>query len=265
MKVVILCGGRGTRMHEETEFRPKPMVLVGGKPILWHIMKLYSHFGYNDFILCLGYKGEMIKQYFLNLDELTHDFTLKLGAGKKEIVHHENETPPWNITFAETGLDTETGGRIARIQKYIGGDEDFFLTYGDGVADVNVPRLYQYHKEKGKVVTVTGVRPRNPFGVIDVEAGLARTFAEKPQSEDWTSGGFFVCNKKVFNYITPDASCVFEQAPLRKLAREGEFAVYHHHNFWHCVDTLKDVKGLAYHYDQGNRPWMLWEKDCDYR
>jgi glucose-1-phosphate cytidylyltransferase len=246
-------------MHEETEFRPKPMVLVGGRPILWHVMKLYSHFGYNDFVLCLGYKGEAIKQYFLNIDELTHDFTLHLGSGKKEIFHHQNETPHWNITFADTGLDTETGGRIARIQKYIGDDEDFFLTYGDGVADVTIPQLYRYHKEKGKIVTVTAVRPKNPFGVIEIETGLARSFSEKPQSEDWTSGGFFVCNRKVFDYITPDAHCVFEQTPLRMLAREGQFAAYHHHNFWHCVDTLKDVKGLAYHFEHGNRPWMLWE------
>ena len=259
MKAVILCGGKGTRLREETEFKPKPMVMVGDKPILWHIMKLYSYYGVNDFILCLGYKGEMIKEYFLNYDEYTHDFTLQLGSGEKKILHHDNTTPNWNITFADTGQEAETGNRIARIKKYLGGDENFFLTYGDGVANVDIPELLKYHEEKGKTVTVTGIKPRNPFGVLEVDAGLVSTFAEKPKSNDWTNGGFFVCGKKVFDYLSDDGACIFEQTPLRKLAAEGNLAIYQHGDFWHCVDTFKDLKGLDHLYQKGERPWMVWE------
>ncbi len=260
MKTVILCGGRGTRLREETEYRPKALVTVGDKPILWHIMKLYSHHGFNDFILCLGYKGEMIKDYFLNYDELAHDFTLQLGSGTKKIIHHDNSTPNWNITFADTGLDTETGSRIARIQKYLGDDEEFFLTYGDGLADVNIPALYKFHKSRGKIATVTGIKPPNPFGVLDVENGLVNTFAEKPQLKDWANGGFLVCDKKVFNYLSDDRSCIFEETPLRSLAHDGQLAVFHHNDFWHCVDTLKHVEGLNNLYRKGQRPWMVWEQ-----
>lgn len=260
MKTVILCGGRGTRLYEETESKPKALVAVGTRPILWHIMKLYSHYGYNDFVLCLGYKGEMIKNYFLNYDELAHDFTLQLGSGKKDIYHHENTTPQWNITFADTGLDCNTGSRIARVQKYIGSDDAFFLTYGDGVADVNIPELVTYHKERGKTVTVTGIKPPNPFGVLEVSDGLVTSFAEKHRSKDWTNGGFFVCDKKVFNYLDDRGKCIFEQGPLNTLSRENELAVYHHDNFWHCVDTLKHVEGLNSLYQKGNHPWMVWEK-----
>jgi glucose-1-phosphate cytidylyltransferase len=259
MKIVILCGGKGTRLREETEFRPKALVAVGNKPILWHVMKLYSHYGFNDFILCLGYKGEMIKDYFLNYDELSHDFTLNLGSGKKEIHHYNNTTPAWNITFADTGLECETGSRIARIKKYIGDDEDFFMTYGDGVANVNIPALLQYHKEKARVVTVTGIKPPNPFGVLEVESGLVTSFAEKHQSKDWTNGGFFVCNKKMFDYLSDDGECIFEQGPLNQLSHQGQLAVYQHNDFWHCVDTLKHVEGLNSLYHKGTRPWMAWE------
>lgn len=259
MKVVILCGGKGTRLREETEYKPKPMVLVGDRPILWHIMKLYSHYGFNDFILCLGYKGEVIKDYFLNYDELNHDFTLKLGSHDKQIIYHRKETPAWNITFTETGLECETGSRIAKIKKHLEEEGNFFLTYGDGVANVDIRSLLNFHREKNKTVTVTGIRPTNPFGVIEVDEGLVKTFAEKPQSKDWTNGGFFVCNKRVFDYLSPDGNCVFEKEPLRTLAAEGELSIYHHHDFWHCVDTFKDVKGLASLYEQGVRPWMVWE------
>lgn len=260
MKVVILCGGKGTRLREETEYKPKPLIMVGDRPILWHIMKLYSHYGFNDFVLCLGYKGEMIKDYFLNYDERAHDFTLKLGSGEKKIMHHGNATPNWNITFADTGLDCDTGSRVARIKKYIGNDEDFFLTYGDGVANVNILELLKHHKERGKTVTVTGIQPPNPFGVIEVNEGLVKTFAEKPQSQDWTNGGFFVCNRRVFDKLSDDGKCVFEQKPLRNLAQKGELVVYHHKDFWHCVDTLKHMEGLNALYVKGNRPWMVWER-----
>lgn len=258
MKVVILCGGKGTRLREETEYKPKPMVMVGDKPILWHIMKLYSYYGFNDFILCLGYKSEIIRDYFLNYDEIHHDFTLKLGPGQKKILYHDKKTPNWNITFAETGLECETGSRIARVKKYLDGEKNFFLTYGDGVANVNIKDLFAYHKKKNKIVTVTSIKPTNPFGIIEVEKGLVKSFSEKPQSKDWVNGGFFVCNKKIFDYLSDDSACVFEKEPLRGLTAKGELATYHHNDFWHCVDTLKDIKGLAHLYDQGHRPWMVW-------
>lgn len=259
MKVVILCGGKGTRLREETEYKPKALVMVGDRPILWHIMKLYSHYGYNDFILCLGYKGDMIKNYFLNYDELVHDFTLKLGSGEKKVFHHHNSTPHWNITFADTGLECDTGSRIARVKEYVGSDDDFFLTYGDGVADVNIKDLYDFHLAQKKTVTVTGVKPPNPFGVIEVRNGSVRTFAEKPKLSDWVNGGFLVCNKKLFNYLSDDGMCVFEKEPLHALARGGELTIYPHNNFWHCIDTLKHVEGLAALYQKGERPWMVWE------
>ena len=259
MKVVILCGGQGTRLREETEYRPKPLVMVGDRPILWHIMKLYSHYGFHEFILCLGYKGDMIKNYFLNYDELAHDFTLQLGSGKKEIYHHANKTPDWNITLADTGQTCETGSRIARIQTYIGNDEEFFLTYGDAVADVNIADLYRYHREKGKMVTVTGIQPLNPFGVLKTQEGVVTSFTEKPQSQDWTNGGFFVCNKRVFDFLSLDGSTVFEQEPLRQIALKGQFAIYQHNKFWYCVDTMKHLEDLNAMHKQGDRPWMVWE------
>lgn len=260
MKTVILCGGRGTRLREETEFRPKPMVMVGDRPILWHIMKLYSHYGFNDFVLCLGYKGDVIKDYFLNYEELNHDFTLKLGSGVKEIVHHDKKMPSWNITFVDTGLDCETGSRVAKAKKYLEGEEDFFLTYGDGVANVDLKNLLSCHREKNRVVTVTSVRPTNPFGIIEAKDGIVKSFFEKPQSKEWANGGFFVCNKKIFDHLSEDGNCIFEKEPLRGLAVKGDLITYHHNGFWHCVDTLKDVKGLANLYDRGNRPWMVWEQ-----
>jgi len=260
MKVVILCGGRGMRLHEETEFKPKPLVAIGGKPILWHIMKIYSHYGHRDFILCLGYKGQMIKDYFLNFDETHNNFTLKLGPSQKQITYHNKKSvDDWNITFVDTGLDTNTGGRIARIKDFLGRDEDFFLTYGDGVADININALSEYHKKAGGIATLSGVRPLTPFGVIEPVGGLVKNFTEKPQARGFVSGGFFVCNKKLFNYLAPDESCVFEQEPLRKLAAEGALAVYEHQGFWHCLDTYKHLEDLNDFYKQGKRPWMVWE------
>ena len=259
MKVVILCGGQGTRLREETEYRPKPLVMVGDRPILWHIMKLYSHYGYNDFILCLGYKGDMIKNYFLNYDELAHDFTLHLGSGKKEILHHQNSTPNWNITFADTGQSCETGSRIARIKRYIGDDKEFMLTYGDAVTDINISDLCRYHHEKNKMVTITGVQPPNPFGVIEAREGVVLSFTEKPQSHDRANGGFFVCNSAMFDFLSPEGVLIFEQGPLQQIASQGQLAIYHHNGFWHCVDTFKHLEGLNAYYNKGNRPWMVWE------
>jgi len=236
MKTVILCGGKGTRLHEETEYKPKPMVLVGGKPILWHIMKLYSHYGFNDFVLCLGYKGEMIKDYF-----------------------DKNKIPGWNIIFADTGLECQTGGRVAQIKKYLGEDENFFLTYGDGVSNVDINKLLDFHKEKNKIVTLTGVRPVSPFGVLEIKDSLVKSFREKPKTDNWINGGFFVCNKKVFDFLSSDENCVLEQEPFRAIAAKSELAVYCHDDFWQCLDTFKDLKGLSYLYDKGERRWMVWE------
>lgn len=238
MKAVILCGGKGTRLREETEYKPKPMVLVGDKPILWHIMKLYSHYGVNDFVLCLGYKGEMIKDYFT-----------------------ENAMPEWNITFADTGLECHTGGRIAKIKKYLEmeDDENFFLTYGDGVANVDIKKLLDFHISKNKIATITGVKPVSPWGVLEIQSGLVKSFVEKPKTDNWINGGFFVCNRRIFDYLPLDDDCVFEQEPLRSLSAKDELAVYCHDDFWKCVDTFKDLTGLSQLYDKGERRWMVWE------
>ena len=260
MQVVILCGGKGTRLKEETEFKPKPLVTVGGMPLLWHIMKIYSHYGYNDFILCLGYKVEMIKEYFLNFEELTNDFTLRLRNRQQRIVHHRNEAlEDWNITFADTGLETQTGGRIARIEHLIDGD-DFFLTYGDGVADVHIPSVYDLHKKIGAVLTVTGVRPRTFYGILDVDGGMAKSFKEKPTIENIINGGFKVCSKKLFEYLSPDANCVLEQEPMRHLAQEGKLAVHEHCGFWYAMDTHKQYEELNAIWNAGNPPWKVWER-----
>jgi len=238
MKVVILCGGKGTRIPEETEFRPKPLVMIGDRPILWHIMRLYAHYGHTKFILCLGYKGEMITQYFS-----------QPGAAGVD----------WKIIFADTGLECETGSRIARIKEHIGNDDQFFLTYGDGVADVDIHKLEQFHKSHGKTVTMTGVQPPSPFGVIESDGDRVTGFREKPPIQHWTNGGFFVCSRNVFDELSPDGSCIFEQGPLPVLASSGNLMMYKHDKFWHCVDTLKHMQGLNALYHRGIRPWMIWE------
>lgn len=259
MQVVILCGGRGMRLSEETEFRPKPLVEVGDWPLLYHIMSIYAGYGHTEFILCLGYRGQMIKDYFLKFHETTSDFTLTLGTQKNEIMYHQNPLPDnWKITFVNTGIDTLTGGRIARIKKFLNNkDEDFFLTYGDGVSDVDINALYNFHKKKGKIATLTGVQPLNAFGVIEPEDGLVKHFEEKPrQKKGYVSGGFFVCNKKVFKYLTESEKCVFETDALPALSKEGELAIYQHDGFWYCVDTMKHLADLRQMYVEGNCPWM---------
>src|SRR5208337_1556968 len=199
MKTVILCGGKGTRMREETEFKPKPLVEIGGMPILWHIMKIYSYYGFNDFVLCLGYKGNMIKDYFLNFEWLSHDFTLSLGDGARKTLIHTNSLENWNITFANTGEETDTGGRVKRIEKYIDGDT-FFLTYGDAVANVDIRKLHEYHQAKGKMATVTAAHPSSRFGVLEVDgSGIARTFHEKPAVNGVINGGYFVLERGIFD------------------------------------------------------------------
>ncbi len=261
-KVVILCGGRGTRLKEETEFRPKPLVRVGGMPILWHIMKIYSHFGFRDFILCLGYKGEMIREYFLNFEEMTNNFTLDLRAknrGKKRIIHH-SKTPleDWKITFVDTGQEAQTGARIYRIREHVDNDKDFFLTYGDGVADIDLHMLLAYHRTMKKPVTVTGVHSRSVFGLIEHERGLVRTFREKPKLVDVISGGFFVCTPEVFGYLNNEDSFIFEDKPLKTLARKKRLALFTHEGFWYCMDNQKHVDELNRLWFSGKAPWKIW-------
>lgn len=259
MKVVILCGGKGTRLHEETEFKPKPLVRIGGMPILWHIMKLYSTYGHKDFVLCLGYKGEMIKDYFLNFEEMANDFTLNLRSKENRIVHHEDKNlDDWKITFVDTGLETQTGGRIKRIERHIGDDEDFLLTYGDGLSNVDLNELYRFHKAKGCILTMTGVHPMSPYGLIEYQDGIASSFKEKPRLEDIVSGGFFVCQRKLFSFLSPDENCIFEEEPMRNLADRGQLAVFEHNGFWYAMDTQKHVNELNAIWNAGKAPWKIW-------
>jgi glucose-1-phosphate cytidylyltransferase len=254
MKVVILCGGKGTRMGQETEFRPKPLIVIGGKPILWHIMKFYSSYGYNDFILCIGYKGDMIKQYFMEMYWRNNDFTLHLdGNNTIEYRTHENEN--WNITIIDTGLETMTGGRIKRIEKYIDEDE-FMFTYGDGLSDINLKALVDYHRKKNKIATLTGVHPTSSFGLMNVEDGIVKAFREKPVLNDLVNGGYMVINKKIFNYF-PQEDCAFEEEPLVRLAKDEQLAVYEHHGFWKAIDTQKDIIFVNNMYSKGVMPWLI--------
>ncbi len=254
MKTVILCGGLGTRLREETEFRPKPMIMIGDNPILWHIMRLYSHYGFKDFILCLGYKGEVIKNYFLEYDIVNSDFTICLGT--KEITRHSlfHDESGWQVTLAETGNQTMTGGRIKKIEKYIDGDT-FIMTYGDGLANINIKELIKFHREKGKIATVTGVRPVARFGELSVDGDLVRDFSEKPQIEQgWINGGFFVFQREFFDYL--DDECVLEKEPLERLARDNQLAVYKHTGYWRCMDTYRDLEALNRDWASGRAGWL---------
>lgn len=257
MKVVILAGGFGTRLSEETDIRPKPMVEIGGKPILWHIMKIYSHYGFNDFIICLGYKGYYIKEYFANYFLHQSDITINLKTNK--IIVHNNTSEPWRVTLVDTGLNTRTGGRIKRVQKYIG-DDTFLLTYGDGVSDVNIAETVDFHKKHGKTVTLTAIQPESRFGILELKNNrLVTRFLEKPKSEStWINGGFFVCEASLFKYLSGDEDCVFEQTPLQQLAGDGELVAFKHYGFWHCMDTLRDKQKLNALWETGNALWKVW-------
>ena len=257
MKVVILCGGQGTRLREETEFKPKPLVEIGGMPILWHIMKTYSHYGFKDFVLCLGYKGNMIKNFFLNYDKLSRDFTYNPNSNKIT-KHGENDIEDWNITFAETGLNSETGSRIKKIEKYIDGD-NFFLTYGDGVSNINIKELLDFHLKNGKIGTVTSVRPLTRFGLLEIEENNNITsFTKKRLVHDgWIDGGFFVFNKKIFNYLSNEESCMLEGEPLQKLSKDGQFMAFKHTGFWQCMDNIRDSKMLNEMWES-NPEWKIW-------
>ncbi len=257
MKVVILCGGRGTRLKEETEVRPKPLVEIGGRPILWHIMKIYAHYGFNEFILCLGYKGRMIKEYFFNYEMMISDLTLKLGSNDVK-THNQSQEKDWIITFAETGEEAQTGARVKRIEKYIEGDL-FMLTYGDAVTNINIKNLLEFHKSHGKIGTIAGVHPSSRFGELVIKDRQVVQFAEKPQiKEGFINGGFFVLNKKFFNYFIDDDSCYLEAEPLEKLALDGELMVYSHKGFWQCMDTYRELEILNNLWRSPKPPWKVW-------
>jgi len=257
-KVVILCGGLGTRLREETEFKPKPLVEIGGRPILWHIMKGYAHYGFRDFILCLGYRGQMVKEYFLSHEYMDHDFLLDLRTNERQVLQRNADDEDWRIVFADTGLETNTGGRIKRIQRYID-TEYFFATYGDGVSDVDIRRLEAFFLEKGKAAVITGLHPWSKYGRVDVGAdGSVMGFAEKPQLMDVINGGFFVFSRRVFDYL--DEDCILEREPFERLAKDREMALYKHEGFWHAMDTYKDYLELNRMWSSGQAPWRVWDR-----
>lgn len=253
MKVAILCGGRGLRMKEVANEVPKPLAFIGDRPILWHIMKLYHHYGYNDFVLLLGYKGDKIKEYFMDYEWKNHSSVLKQD-GSVEILE---PTEKWNITFLDTGLDTMTGGRILRAKEILG-NESFMLTYGDGLADIDLNQLLSFHNSKGKIATVTGIRKNNQYGVLTVEDDIATGFVEKPVSNDIINGGFFVFNKEIFDYLEDGDSCVLEKKPLMKLAEDRQLAVYSHKGFWTAMDTYKDLMDVNELWNNNQALWKVW-------
>jgi glucose-1-phosphate cytidylyltransferase len=256
MKVVILAGGLGTRLSEETVLKPKPMVEIGGKPILWHIMKIYSHYGFNDFIICLGFKGYMIKEYFSNYFLHMSDVTFDMSTNSMAV--HQQNAEPWRVTLVDTGQESMTGGRVKRVASYLD-NEAFMLTYGDGVADVDIAALVEFHKQHGRQATVTSIQPMGRFGALDLAAdNRVLGFQEKPKGDgSWVNGGFFVLEPGVLDRIGSDAT-VFEKEPLESLAREGELLAYKHRGFWQPMDTLRDKNHLEELWTGGNAPWKVW-------
>ncbi|RJX16989.1 MAG: glucose-1-phosphate cytidylyltransferase [Desulforudis sp.] len=255
MKAVILAGGLGTRLAEETETRPKPMVGIGGKPILWHIMKIYSAHGINDFIICLGYKGYMIKEYFANYFLHMSDVTLDMAHNKMEVLN--NNAEPWRVTLVDTGEQTMTGGRLKRVADYLG-NEDFCFTYGDGVGNVNIADLITFHRERNTLATLTATRPPGRFGALRLQDSKVVSFQEKPLGDGgWINGGFFVLSPKVIDYIEGD-STVWEREPMERLAQDGQLAAFLHYDFWQPMDTLRDVRLLESLWQSGSPPWKVW-------
>lgn len=257
-KVVILCGGRGSRLKEATEVRPKPLLEIGSKPILWHIMKTYSFYGFNDFIICLGYKGSMIKEYFLNYGIMNNDFSINLGHKDKIEFHTKHMEKDWNITLVDTGSEAQTGARIKRIEKYIK-EDNFLVTYGDGIANVNIKDVWNFSQEQGKIGVVTGVYPSSRFGELIIEGDKVVAFSEKPQTtKGFINGGFFVFKREFFNYLKDDDSCYLEREPLEKLSQGGQLSVYKHEGFWQCMDTLREWDLLNSLWHQKKAPWKVW-------
>lgn len=258
MKVVILAGGLGTRLSEKTGLRPKPMVGIGGHPILWHIMKIYAHYGFKEFVVLCGYKSEVIKDYFVNYYMNNSDVTVDLATNNVEI--HQNISEPWKVTMFYTGKYTQTGGRIRKIKDFIG-NEPFLLTYGDGVADVDISAVVASHQESKKLATLTSIQPNGRFGSLEIEDdGKVLSFQEKPKGEGgWINGGFFVLQPEIFDYIPDREDAIWEQEPLKQLASEGQLNAYMHHGFWHCMDTLKDKDELNKMWAENKAPWKVWE------
>lgn len=255
MKAIILAGGLGTRISEETTLKPKPMVEIGGKPVLWHIMKTYSFYGINEFIICCGYKGYVIKEYFANYFLHMSDVTFDMLQNKMEV--HQNNAEPWRVTLVDTGEQTMTGGRLARVREYVG-DEDFCFTYGDGVSDVNISKLVAFHKEKKLKATLTAVQPPGRFGSLNLKDEKITSFQEKPVGDGgWINGGFFVCSPDVLNYIDGDDT-IWERQPLERLATEGNLGAYFHKGFWQPMDTLRDKNHLEELWAENRAPWKVW-------
>ena len=258
MKVLLLAGGFGTRLSEETDTRPKPMVEIGGKPILWHIMKIYSHYGFNDFVILLGYKGYYIKEFFANYFLHRSDITIDIASGKMEILNNTSE--PWRVTLLDTGLHSMTGARIKKAKKIVG-DNAFMLTYGDGVANIKIDDLLKFHSSHKKIVTMTSAQPDGRFGALEIsDQDQVLQFKEKPKGDgSWINAGFFVCEPEVFDYIDDDESTVFEQEPLMRLAQDGEIFTYKHHGFWMPMDTLRDKNKLNEMWRENKAEWKIWE------
>ncbi len=256
MKVAILAGGLGTRLSEETAFKPKPMIEIGGKPVLWHIMNIYASFGFKEFVVALGYKGEVIKDYFLNYQYHSRSLSVDLGSGITTLHTSENEED-WKVHLLDTGINTQTGGRIKQVSQFIG-SEPFLLTYGDGVSNININKLIEFHKAHGRLATITAVRPPARFGQMRIDGDQVIQFEEKPQiGEGWINGGFFVLQPEISRYIKNDQT-FWEHEPLEQLAAEGQLAAYHHEDFWYCMDTLRDVNILDKFWKDGNAPWKIW-------
>jgi glucose-1-phosphate cytidylyltransferase len=258
MKTLILAGGFGSRLSEETGLRPKPMVEIGGRPILWHIMKIYSHHGFNDFIILCGYKGHVIKEYFANY--FLHHSDLTIDLAKNQMQVHHNPSEPWKVTLLDTGLDTMTGGRVLRAKPYLEPDEPFMLTYGDGVSDIDIGKLIRFHEQHGGAITMTSSQPEGRFGALDIQqGGQVGKFVEKPKGDGaWINAGFFVCEHKVLDYITEGDSTVFERQPLENLANDGELFTYQHQGFWRPMDTLRDKRTLDELWTRGEAKWKTW-------
>lgn len=260
MKTIILCGGRGTRLQQETEYRPKPLVNIGGRPILWHIMKLYANYGFHDFVLCLGYKGEMIKEYFLNYKAMSGDFTISCGKQDSITYHDIHQQQDFSVTLADTGSESMTGARIKRVEQYVDGDT-LMVTYGDGVADLDIKKLVEFHEAHNKLATVTAVRPTSRFGVLSFDsAGTVEEFAEKPEVINWASAGFFIFDRRVFDYLRVEPDCILEREPLERLAREGQLMAFPHDGFFFAMDTYRDYLHLNELWRSGKAPWAVWRE-----